>query len=326
LRHGANAVTISNNLVFMDFDGGICIGSGDLETPVPCDNCVVTNNIAINNPNNYGIFEEGNTGPNNVYTDNNIYGNGYAGISLQTGHAPTGTVTSNAQFVDYKSDGAGDYQLASESPDIGTGTSLGAPETDYAGVARPQGAGVDIGPYQYTGPATTPLTVSSESRTSLPSLGDADFEAPSVGVGKYQAYQYAPAGTPWTYTGSAAGVAGNGSGFTAGNPDAPEGTQVGFLQGIGAFSQDVPGWAAGTYQISFDAAQRGNIQASHQDFQVLVDGNVVGTFTPAGTGYATYTTAAFSVAAGTHTIMFLGRDSAGGDNTAFIDKVQVAIA
>ena len=42
-------------------------------------------------------------------------------------------------------------------------------------------------------------------------------------------------------------------------------------------------------------------QASRQDFHVLVDGVVVGTFTPAGTSYQTYTTAAFSVTAGSHT-------------------------
>jgi hypothetical protein len=163
---------------------------------------------------------------------------------------------------------------------------------------------------------------SDPAAQAAPTLSDAGFESPSVGVGNYQAFQYAPAGTPWAFAGEA-GVAGNGSGFTDGNPDAPEGTQVGFLQRTGAFSQDVPGWAAGTYQVSFNAAQRGNYQASQQDFQVLVDGKVVGTFTPTGTGYAPYTTVAFTVAAGTHTVAFQGLDSAGGDNTAFIDNVQL---
>ena len=35
---------------------------------------------------------------------------------------------------------------------------------------------------------------------------------------------------------------------------------------------------------------------------------------------------AFTVAAGTHTIAFQSLDSAGGDNTAFIDAVRVALA
>jgi cell surface hyaluronidase len=149
-------------------------------------------------------------------------------------------------------------------------------------------------------------------------LQQGGFEAPAVGNG----FQYRPVGTPWTFAGSA-GISGNGSGFTAANPNAPEGTQVGFLQGTGSFSQVVPGVAAGTYQLTFSAAQRANFQASHQDFRVLVDGAVVGVFTPSGTSYAILTTTAFTVAAGAHTITFQGLDTAGGDNTAFVDNIQL---
>src|SRR5262249_51783797 len=138
--------------------------------------------------------------------------------------------------------------------------------------------------------------------------------------GAFGAFAYAPAGSAWAFSG-AAGLAGNGSGFTAGNPNAPEGTQVAFLQTTGSFSQSLA-LAAGTYQLSFQAAQRGNSQASRQDFRVLVDGQAVGTFTPASTAYATLS-ATFTVAAGAHTITFQGLDSAGGDNTAFIDTVQL---
>jgi hypothetical protein len=77
--------------------------------------------------------------------------------------------------------------------------------------------------------------------------------------------------------------------------------------------------------LSFSAAQRANRQASRRDFSVLVDGVVVGAFTPSGTSYQTYTTAAFSVA-GAHTIEFRGLDSAGGDNTALIDQIILARA
>ena len=102
-----------------------------------------------------------------------------------------------------------------------------------------------------------------------------------------------PTGSPWTFTGRA-GIAANGSGFTAGNPPAPEGTQVAFLQKTGSFSQAVAGWAAGSYRLTFYAAQRGNTGTSRQDFRVLVDGVVVGTFTPSGTSYQVLTTAAFT--------------------------------
>jgi hypothetical protein len=187
----------------------------------------------------------------------------------------------------------------------------------------------------YTAPATgtgsdtvraSSGTVSSTAAVTVSAadtgLSDGGFEAPAVGTGSFDSFLYDPTGAPWSYSGNA-GVAGNGSGFTAGNPNAPEGTQVGFLQGTGSFSQVVAGLAAGSYQLSFDAAQRGNWQASQQDFQVLVDGSVVGTFIPSGTNYGTYTTTALTVAAGSHTIAFQGLDTAGGDNTAFVDDVQL---
>jgi hypothetical protein len=155
------------------------------------------------------------------------------------------------------------------------------------------------------------------TQTPAASLSDAGFEAPALGNG----FQYRPVGTPWTFAGSA-GLSDNGSGFTAGNPNAPEGAQVAFLQQTGSVSQTVAGLAAGTYQLSFQAAQRGNFQASRQDFRVLVDGVAEGTFTPSGTSYSNLT-AAFTVGAGSHTITFQGLDSAGGDNTAFIDNVQL---
>ncbi len=148
-----------------------------------------------------------------------------------------------------------------------------------------------------------------------PAVANAGFEAPSLGNG----FQYRPTGASWTFTGNS-GESGNKSGFTGSNPNAPQGTQVGFVQTNGSFSQTIAGWTPGTYQISFQAAQRFN---NHQNFYVLVDGNSCGNFTPTGSSYATYTTMTFYVLAGTHTITFQGVDSRGGDNTAFIDAVTI---
>ena len=150
---------------------------------------------------------------------------------------------------------------------------------------------------------------------------DTGFETPNVGTGTYGAFQYYPSGSPWTFSGSS-GISGNGSGFTDGNPNAPQGTQVAFLQALGSVSQSLS-FTAGTYSLSFSAAQRGNGNYSSQTFQVLVDGTVVGTFTPADTNYAGYTTSKFTVGAGPHTVTFVGLDPDGADkdNTAFIDQV-----
>ena len=97
-------------------------------------------------------------------------------------------------------------------------------------------------------------------QATLDTVGDAGFEQPNVGpAGTCGSFKYNPAGTPWTFVGNS-GIAANGSGFTSSNPDAPEGGQVAFLQETGSFSQTVNGWAAGTYQISFQAAQRAGQQ------------------------------------------------------------------
>jgi hypothetical protein len=157
---------------------------------------------------------------------------------------------------------------------------------------------------------------------TIPTVANATFETPNVGTGFFGAFVYDPTGAGWTFNGGA-GVAGNNSGFTSGNPNAPDGTQVGFLQQTGSFSQLVSFATGGTYTISFQAAQRGNYQASSQAFQVLVDGSAVGTFTPAGTSYAALVTNAFTVTAGSHTISFAGLNPNGGDNTAFVDGVAV---
>ena len=51
-------------------------------------------------------------------------------------------------------------------------------------------------------------------------IQDGGFETPSVGSGA-SAYQYNPAASSWAFVGQA-GVSGNGSGFTSGNPPAPQ--------------------------------------------------------------------------------------------------------
>ena len=149
--------------------------------------------------------------------------------------------------------------------------------------------------------------------------GDASFEDVVTGDDRYR---YAPVGSPWVFS-VYAGVAGNGSGFTSGNPAAPQGTQVAFLEGKASITQSVAGWSAGSHTISFDAAQRGNDGVSNEDFEVLIDGKVVGTFKPATTTYQGYTTASFTVTAGAHTIEFLALDTAGGNNTALLDNVTL---
>ncbi len=151
LWHAANAVTVANNLVFGNRAGGIILGAGDAPGGVIIDNSVVSNNIAYNNA-HYGIAEyqypgQKTIGVNNRFLNNLVYGNPTSFLLLN-GNTHSGDVTSNPQFVNYQPDGNGDYHLKPTSPAIDTGTSRGAPNTDFAGNPRPQGKGFDIGPYE----------------------------------------------------------------------------------------------------------------------------------------------------------------------------------
>jgi hypothetical protein len=147
-----------------------------------------------------------------------------------------------------------------------------------------------------------------------------------VGTGPY-AIRYDPTGSPWSFSGTA-GVSGNGSGFTSGNPNAPQGSQVAFVQNSGSISQWVP-FSAGTYAITFEAARRGNYDQGWlgftQGIEVLVDGNVVGQFIAPSTTYTTEITNPFTVTwGGGHTISFVGVNPLGGDHTTFIDQVRIS--
>jgi parallel beta-helix repeat protein len=158
LWHAATNITISNNTIFNNMEGGILVGDGDYPCPqcVTDDSTIVTNNIVVYNlAHNYngsliggfGIIETGNTGANNRYDNNLLYGNQSGPISLQNGNLPGPTVLTDPMFVNYRSDGTGDYHVQTGSPAINAGTSEGpAPTYDIDGIARPPW---DVGAYEY---------------------------------------------------------------------------------------------------------------------------------------------------------------------------------
>ena len=161
--------------------------------------------------------------------------------------------------------------------------------------------------------------------------GGGGFETPAVGDGNYQ---IAPSGSGWSFSGSV-GISDNGSALTSGNPKAPEGNQVAFIQGgsSSVITQGLQSLTAGaTYAVTFSAAQRANCCGNGgEDFQVFVDGSLsgsvlIGTFRPGTTDYRNYSTAVFTSMNGTGlTLRFVGLNTSGGDNTALIDDVRVTV-
>jgi streptogramin lyase len=148
-----------------------------------------------------------------------------------------------------------------------------------------------------------------------PALSDPDFATPAQAAG---GFNYDPSGSPWAFTGSA-GLAANGSGFTSSNPPAPAGNQVAFLQGSGAVSQSIM-LAAGTYDVSLLAAQRGNFQSAPQTVAVYLDGALIGLLTPSGTAYSLLSSNSVTVAGGSHFLGLVGVNPSGG-STVLIDDV-----
>ncbi len=61
-----------------------------------------------------------------------------------------------------------DYHLMANSPCIDSGTSQGAPTTDLEGNSRPQGAGYDMGAYEFVS-SSSPPSVSTDAATSVTS-------------------------------------------------------------------------------------------------------------------------------------------------------------
>ena len=183
------------------------------------------------------------------------------------------------------------------------------------------------GAYTVTFKGTTPASgdstafIDDATITAGCALVDGSFDTPALPA---KAYQITPVGSGWQFTG-AAGISTNGSVFTAGNPNAPNNNnQFAFIKDTGSISQSVD-MAAGTYNVSFLAAQRAVSQASYESLAIYVDGNEVGTVTPSGTTYGQYATTNFTVSAGSHIITIVGVDPSGEDNTAFLDDVQLNV-
>ena len=152
----------------------------------------------------------------------------------------------------------------------------------------------------------------------LSNVAEGGFEIPVYANSPFYGYQ--PAASAWSWSGQA-GIQHNGSL----GANAPEGVQIGFLQGgsnPGSFSQSL-NLEAGVYTISFKGAQRPT--GSVLPINITFDGIALGDpITPGSSAFSTYSTAAFNVSAGAHTLGF-GAGSGGGDAMSLIDAVTVKL-
>ena len=152
------------------------------------------------------------------------------------------------------------------------------------------------------------------------SLGETGFESPALTAGT--SLTTTVTGSAWSFSGSA-GIASNGSSYDAASA-APEGSQAAVVgQSDGLVSQSAT-FTPGAYAFSFSAAQRASGNHGGEDFRVLVDSTVVGTYRPASSAWSRFVTAPVTLTAGSHTVKFQGVDSATGDNAALVDAVAAS--
>ena len=164
-------------------------------------------------------------------------------ISFQAAQCSTNT-QSKSQQIEVLVDGA-DVGLITP-----VGTSYGLYETSNFSVTT----GTHTIQFQGTNPQggnNTALIDLVSLAASQDEIIDGGFESPVLPA---KSYQDSPSGTPWAFSGLA-GVSANGSGVTSGNPNAPGGTQAGFIMNGGSISYSLY-LDANTYNLSFLAAQR----------------------------------------------------------------------
>ncbi len=162
------------------------------------------------------------------------------------------------------------------------------------------------------------IRIGSPQPPKAPAFANAGFESPSTNGAKA-----GPMTDGWVFN-NRAGVQRNGSAFGA--AEAPEGIQTGLLQSKDGEQAEIKQslyFPAGAYAIRFQAAKRGGF-GGPQSFDVYVDDTRIGSYQPATTAFEAYTTDVFTVSSGNHTVTFRATTTA-GDNTAFIDDVQIVV-
>ena len=160
------------------------------------------------------------------------------------------------------------------------------------------------------------------------SISDGSFEAPALPTTGLPATRYLthrPSVRP-DLLGIRRRASANGSTFTSGDPNAPDGAEVAYIQGL-AFIKQIVNLDGGIYNLSLLAAQRVQNQSQNQVLEVLIDNKNVGTIAPPGPvkatpySYGQYESLNFQVTAGLHTVELLGTVNA--DATIFIDAVTI---
>jgi len=152
------------------------------------------------------------------------------------------------------------------------------------------------------------------------------FEAPDVTSGPtLPGVSWAPAGATWIFEGGSGTLGIMKYGCAYAPPVMPDGIQCAAIQDGGDLYQDI-NFDAGTYVLTFSAAQRGGNAGGNLPVTVSVDGTTISTLTSTSSAnFSTLTTTSFTVTSGSHRIM-LSIPAVSGSGTVFIDNVIITTA
>jgi len=170
--------------------------------------------------------------------------------------------------------------------------------------------------------AEQPVTPGMSVPILISPLKQSGFEIPDQGTGT-AAWAAAPTGSAWSFTGSA-GLAGDGSFYTAENGGAPQGDQVAFVQGDSANTvKQRFAVAPGRYRFTLKAAQRlQNGVADGQIVSLRIDGTEVDRIHPVDGSYTLIATNSVVLTAGFHDLELVGLDPQADNHTLLVDQLK----
>ncbi len=269
-------------------------------------------------------------GANNAIPGGSDYGNvSLTGTLDMNGFSDTINGLSGSGTVDNRVAGTPTLTLGGNDQS----SSFNGAITDTAGTLSLTKTGAGMltlaGTNTYAGATTITngtLKVGLTGSANAVTIGNYSFETPVLSSSPYWTYTNgSPSGMSWTFGGGAGaqGIA-NKSTNTWFNTPPPNGNQAAFLQQAGVISQSVTVNTPCVYAITFSAEGRGGTHGP-EGVIVQVDGTPVGTWTASDVSQSQWQNylAAVNLAAGTHTLAFVGNNTLGGDMSVAIDNVQM---
>jgi len=286
---GSGVLAVGNNNASSTFDGVIKNTSGTLSLVKNGNGTVVltgANTYSGTTTINGGTLQVGSGGTSGSLGTNNIVNNGILAINRSDGVALNQSISGAGGIV---RTGGGLLALTANNT--------------YSGATV-----ISNGTLQVGSVAGIPV-----------SLLNSGFESPAYASGQWA---YGPVGVDWTFTATnQAGVAHNNSTWYA--TAAPEGTQGGYVQGVGAVSQPVMITTAAMYQVTFQA--EGRTSLGPNGLILKADGIQYAAWDHtyfSETEWRSCTGTVF-LTEGEHTLSFAGWNTRGGDSATAIDNILI---